>query len=107
AGHEPLFAARTGLLLDAYFSGTKLAWLLDNVAGARERARRGELAFGTVDSWLAWNLSGGKLHITDSGNASRARLYHLPDGAWDEELLRLIDIPATLLPEVKPSSQVY
>jgi glycerol kinase len=104
AGHEPLFAARTGLILDAYFSGTKLAWLLDNVAGARERARRGELAFGTIDSWLAWKLSGGKAHVTDVTNASRTLLFDIHRLDWDDELLALLDIPRALLPEVVDSS---
>jgi glycerol kinase len=104
AGHEPLFAARTGLLLDAYFSGTKLAWLLDNIPGARERARRGELAFGTVDSWLAWQLSGGSAHVTDVSNASRTLLFDIHRLAWDDELLAVLDIPRAVLPEVVDSS---
>ena len=106
AGHEPLFAARTGLILDAYFSGTKLAWLLDNVAGARERARRGELAFGTIDSWLAWKLSGGKAHVTDVTNASRTLLFDIQALDWDDELLALLRIPRALLPRVVDSSGV-
>ena len=104
AGHEPLFAERTGLLLDAYFSGTKLAWLLDNVPGARERARRGELAFGTIDSWLAWRLSGGSAHVTDVSNASRTLLFDINRLAWDDDLLALLDIPRAVLPEVVDSS---
>ncbi len=103
-GHEPLFAARTGLLLDAYFSGTKLAWLLDNVPGARERARRGELAFGTIDSWLVWQLSGGATHATDVTNASRTLLFDIHKLRWDEELLAILDIPRAVLPEVVDSS---
>jgi glycerol kinase len=103
-GHEALFAAKTGLLLDAYFSGTKLAWLLDNVAGARERARRGELAFGTIDAWLVWQLSGGKTHATDVTNASRTLLFNIHTLDWDDELLALLDIPRALLPQVVPSS---
>ena len=103
-GHEPLFAARTGLLLDAYFSGTKLAWLLDNVPGARERARRGELAFGTIDSWLVWQLSGGATHATDVSNASRTLLFDIHRLRWDEELLAILDIPRAVLPEVVDSS---
>jgi glycerol kinase len=103
AGHEPTFTARTGLVLDAYFSGTKLAWLLDNVAGARERAERGELAFGTVDSWLAWQLSGGAVHVTDPSNASRTLLFNIHTLDWDEELLGLLDIPRGVLPQVVPS----
>src|SRR5829696_2271289 len=87
AGHEPLFARKTGLLLDAYFSGTKLAWLLEHGSGLRERAERGDLAFGTIDSWLAWNLSGGEVHVTDASNASRTLLFDLRTMDWDEELL--------------------
>jgi glycerol kinase len=93
--------ARTGLLLDPYFSGTKLAWLLDNVKGAREKAMRGELAFGTIDSFLIWRLTNGKVHATDATNASRTLLYNIHTGQWDEELLRLFNIPKNLLPEVK------
>ncbi|MEO7741512.1 MAG: glycerol kinase GlpK [Usitatibacter sp.] len=103
AGHEALFAARTGLLLDAYFSGTKLEWLLDNVAGARGRAVRGELAFGTVDSWLAWNLSGGAEHVTDVSNASRTLLFNIHTLDWDDELLQILNIPRAVLPRVVPS----
>ncbi len=103
-GHEPLFTARTGLLHDAYFSGTKLAWLLDNVPGARERARRGELAFGTVDSWLVWQLSGGATHATDVSNAARTLLFDIHKLRWDEELLAILDIPRAVLPEVVDSS---
>jgi glycerol kinase len=104
AGHEPLFAERTGLLLDAYFSGTKLAWLLENVAGARERAQKGELAFGTIDSWLAWQLTGGAEHVTDVTNASRTLLFNIHRLEWDEELLALLDIPRAVLPRVVDSS---
>ncbi len=107
AGHEPLFEQKTGLRLDAYFSGTKIRWLLDNVPKARARAMRGELAFGTIDSWLVWNLSGGALHITDVSNASRTLLYNIHTGAWDDELLELLDIPRELLPEVRSNSEVY
>ncbi len=103
-GHEPDVARRTGLLLDPYFSGTKLAWLLDHVSGARERAIRGELAFGTVDSWLAWKLSNGRLHVTDATNASRTLLFNLHNGDWDDELLALFGVPRACLPEVIPSS---
>ncbi len=106
AGHEALFRERTGLVLDPYFSGTKLAWLLEHVPGARTRAERGELAFGTVDSWLAWKLSGGRLHLTDASNASRTLLFDLHRGCWDEELLAILGIPAALLPQVRPSSGV-
>ena len=107
AGHADMIQAKTGLVLDAYFSATKIAWLLDHVDGARVRAERGELAFGTIDSWLAWNLSGGALHITDASNASRTMLYNIHDGDWDDELLGLFDVPRALLPQVKPCSEVY
>jgi glycerol kinase len=103
AGHEAMVSARTGLLLDPYFSGTKLAWLLDHLPSARARAERGELCFGTVDSWLAWNLTGGE-HITDVSNASRTLLLNLHTGQWDPDLLALLDIPAACLPRVVPSS---
>ncbi|MEO5681914.1 MAG: glycerol kinase GlpK [Chitinophagaceae bacterium] len=98
---------KTGLIIDAYFSATKLKWILDNVPGARERANKGELAFGTVDSWLVWKLSGGKLHITDVSNASRTMLLNIHSCQWDDELLQLFDIPASVLPAVKPSSEIY
>ena len=107
AGHEPRFQEATGLLLDPYFSGTKLAWLLDHLPGARDRAERGELAFGSIDTWLAWKLSGGTLHVTDPSNASRTLLFNLARGEWDEELLALLAIPRSLLPEVRSSSEVY
>ncbi|RVU16825.1 glycerol kinase GlpK [Methylobacterium oryzihabitans] len=103
-GHEPLFSARTGLILDPYFSGTKIAWILDNVPGARARAEAGELAFGTVDSYLLWRLTGGRLHVTDATNASRTLLYDIHRGAWDEELMGLLGVPAAMLPEVRDSS---
>jgi len=106
AGREPTFTRKTGLVLDAYFSGTKLKWLLDNVPGARERARRGELAFGTVDSWLIWHLSGGAKHITDATNASRTLMFDIHQGDWDDELLGLLDVPRALLPTVVASSGV-
>lgn len=106
-GHEPTFQQKTGLILDAYFSGTKVRWLLDNVEGARERAERGELAFGTVDSWLVYKLTGGELHITDATNASRTLLYNIHTGDWDDELLGLLGVPRALLPEVRSSSEVY
>ena len=101
AGHERLFTERTGLLLDPYFSGTKIRWLLDNVKGARERAEKGELAFGTIDSFLIWRLTGGKVHATDATNASRTLLYNIHTGQWDDTLLRILGIPGSLLPEVK------
>ena len=100
AGHEPAVAGRTGLLFDPYFSGTKLAWLLDNVPGARARAERGELAFGTIDSWLLYKLSGHRRHVTDATNASRTLLFDLAGGAWDDELLALLKIPRACLPEI-------
>ncbi|MGD8955948.1 MAG: glycerol kinase GlpK [Chromatiaceae bacterium] len=100
-GMEPTFIAKTGLLLDPYFAGTKIAWLLDNVPGARARATAGKLAFGTVDCFLIWRLTGGKVHVTDASNASRTLLYNICDNAWDEELLQILNIPASLLPEVK------
>jgi len=106
AGHEATVRAKTGLVLDPYFSATKLRWLLDNVPGARERASRGELAFGTVDSWLAWRLSGGQLHVTDISNASRTALLNIARGEWDDDLLALFDIPKSLLPRVTRSSGV-
>ena len=114
-GLEPLFRKKTGLVLDAYFSGTKLAWLLDNVPGARASAERGELAFGTVDSWLMWMLTGGggaatrnnAIHATDASNASRTLLFDIHQGAWSDELLKALAIPRALLPEVHPSSHVY
>jgi glycerol kinase len=106
AGHEATFTAKTGLVLDPYFSGTKLKWLLDHVPGARLRAARGELAFGTVDTWLVWKLTDGAAHVTDASNASRTLLYDIHAGAWDDELLRLLDIPREVLPDVVPSSGV-
>jgi glycerol kinase len=106
AGHAPMIARKTGLVLDAYFSGTKLNWLLDNVDGARSRAMRGELAFGTVDSWLVWNLTKGAAHVTDPSNASRTLLFDIHAGDWDDELLALFDVPRSLLPRVVPSSGI-
>ena len=100
AGHEPLVQGRSGLLLDPYFSATKVAWILDNVPGARDRAKRGELAFGTVDSFLLWRLTDGAVHATDATNASRTCLYDVHRGAWDDELCRLFDVPKAMLPEV-------
>lgn len=107
AGHAQLIQQKTGLIIDAYFSATKLKWILDNVAGARKKAANGELVFGTIDTWLAWKLSNGKLHITDVSNASRTMLLNIHTCQWDEELLKLFDIPASLLPEVKSSSGIY
>jgi len=100
AGHATGFRDRTGLVLDAYFSGTKLAWLLDTVPGARARAERGELAFGTIDTWLAWHLTGGEAHVTDASNASRTMLFNIHDLDWDEELLAILDIPRAVLPRI-------
>ena len=95
---------RTGLVIDAYFSATKIAWLLQHVPGAKARARRGELAFGTVDTWLVWNLTGGRVHVTDPSNASRTMLFNLRTGDWDGELLKLFGVPRSLLPAVRSSS---
>lgn len=100
-GHEPTITHKTGLLLDPYFSGTKVKWLLDNVAGAREKAEQGKLAFGTIDSFLIWRLTGGKKHVTDATNAARTMLYNIRQGCWDAELCALLDVPMSLLPEVK------
>jgi glycerol kinase len=105
-GLEPRVTAKTGLLLDAYFSGTKLGWILDNVPGARARAEAGELAFGTIDSWLVWKLSGGAVHVTDVSNASRTLLYDIHAGRWDRELLDMLGVPDRVLPQVRPSSGV-
>jgi glycerol kinase len=107
AGNANMIQQKTGLVIDAYFSGTKLKWILDNVAGAREKAANGELAFGTIDSWLVWKLTNGKVHVTDVSNASRTLLFDIHSLQWDEELLTLLDIPASLLPEVKPSSCIW
>lgn len=104
AGHQDLFRRRTGLVLDPYFSGSKLAWLLDTLPGARARAERGELAFGTVDSWLIWQLTGGRRHVTDATNASRSLLFDIHRGAWDDELLAILNIPRPLLPEIVASA---
>jgi len=106
-GHERLIQERTGLLIDSYFSGTKVVWILDHVEGARKLAEAGKLAFGTVDSWLVWNLTSGRVHLTDISNASRTMLFNIHTGKWDEELLRLLNIPASMLPEVRGSSEVY
>ncbi len=106
-GLEPLFRRKTGLLLDPYFSGTKLAWLLDHIPDARRRAARGELAFGTVDTWLLWQLTGGRVHATDVSNASRTLLLNLRTGDWDDELLRLLRIPREVLPEVRTNSEIF
>lgn len=106
-GHAELIQKKTGLVVDAYFSGSKVRWLLDNVPGARRRAEAGELAFGTIDSWLIWNLTGGKLHITDVSNASRTMLFNLATADWDDELLKVLNVPRSVLPEIRASSEVY
>ncbi|HEX4772523.1 MAG TPA: glycerol kinase GlpK [Bryobacteraceae bacterium] len=106
-GLEETIRSKTGLLIDAYFSATKVMWILDNVAGAREKANAGELAFGTVDSWLIWNLTSGRLHAIDATNASRTMLYDIHKGAWDPELLRVMNIPDSILPQVRSSSEPY
>lgn len=106
-GYSDTIRKKTGLVPDAYFSGSKIKWLLDNVPGAREQAQAGKLLFGTIDTWLIWKLTGGRVHVTDYSNASRTMLYNIHDLCWDKELLALLDIPENLLPEVKPSSYVY
>ena len=106
-GYEKLIKDKTGLILDAYFSATKIKWILDNVEGAREKAENGELLFGTVDTWLIWNLTRGKVHVTDYTNAARTMLYNIKELKWDDEILEILDIPKCMLPEVKPSSCVY
>lgn len=107
AGNEKLIQEKTGLMVDAYFSATKIKWILDNVGGAREKAQKGELLFGTVDSWLLWNLTGGAVHATDVTNASRTMVYNIHSLQWDEELLALMNIPMAMLPQVRSSSEVY
>ncbi len=107
AGHEETFRAKTGLLIDPYFSGTKAAWILDRVEGARKRAERGELLFGTIDTWIIWKLTGGAAHVTDYSNASRTLMYNIYDLKWDEELLELLNVPASILPKVCSSSEIY
>ncbi len=106
-GYESLIREKTGLVVDAYFSGTKIQWILDHVEGARKRAENGELLFGTIDSWLIWNLTRGKVHVTDYSNASRTMLFNIHTLQWDDELLELLNIPKSLLPDVKPSSEIY
>ncbi len=105
--HADLIRSKTGLETDAYFSASKIKWLLDNIVGARQRAENGELAFGTVDTWLAWKLTNGRLHITDPSNASRTMLYNINTLAWDDELLDIFDVPRAILPEVRSSSEIY
>jgi glycerol kinase len=106
-GHDDLFRNKTGLLIDAYFSGTKVKWILDHVDGARQKAENGDLLFGTIDSWLIWKLSAGKTHVTDYTNASRTLMYNIYDLKWDDELLHILTVPKSMLPEVKSSSEVY
>jgi len=106
-GWEKKIRAKTGLVIDAYFSATKLQWLLENVEGARAKAKAGQLAFGTIDSWLIWNLTGGRAHVTDASNASRTMLFNIRTGKWDEQLLNLFDVPRSMLPEVRTSSEIY
>ncbi len=107
AGNASVIQQKTGLIIDAYFSATKLKWILDNVEGARTKAEKGELAFGTIDSWLTWKLTNGEVHVTDVSNASRTMLFNIHSLQWDEELLKLFDIPVSVLPQVKPSSKIY
>lgn len=106
-GYNEIFRNKTGLLLDPYFSGTKVKWILDNVDGARDKAEKGELLFGTVDTWIIWKLTEGSIHVTDYSNASRTLMYNIYDLKWDEELLKILNIPSSLLPKVRPSSEVY
>ncbi len=106
-GHEETFRKKTGLVLDAYFSGTKIQYLLDSIEGLRTRAALGEILFGTVDTWLIWRLSGGRLHVTDPSNASRTLLFNIHTCEWDDELLAILNVPREMLPEVRSSSEVY
>jgi glycerol kinase len=106
-GHEETFRSKTGLLIDAYFSGTKVKWMLDNVDGARKKAENGDLLFGTIDSWLIWKLTGGKVHVTDYTNASRTLMYNIHELRWDDELLKILTVPKSMLPEVRSSSEIY
>ncbi|WP_044895357.1 glycerol kinase GlpK [Bacillus alveayuensis] len=106
-GLNDKFREKTGLLIDAYFSGTKVKWILDHVEGAREKAERGELLFGTIDTWLIWKLSGGKAHVTDYSNASRTLMFNIHELKWDDELLEILTVPKAMLPEVRPSSEIY
>lgn len=107
AGNDGMVRDKTGLTIDAYFSGSKVAWMLDNVEGLRERAERGEIAFGTIDSWMVYKLTGGNAHVTDYSNASRTLLYNIYDLQWDQDLLTMFNVPSEILPEVRPSSYVY
>ena len=105
--YENIIRDKTGLIIDAYFSATKVKWILDNVEGAREKAEKGELLFGTVDTWLIWKLTNKKVHVTDYSNASRTMMFNINELKWDEEILKELDIPKSMLPEVKPSSYIY
>ena len=107
AGHAPMIRRKTGLVIDAYFSASKLRWLLDNVPGARRRAEAGKLAFGTIDTWIVWKLTNGRVHVTDPSNASRTMLFNINTGTWDPVLLKLFGVPASVLPDVRSSSEVY
>ncbi|SDF27782.1 glycerol kinase [Fontibacillus panacisegetis] len=107
SGYDGIFRKKTGLLIDPYFSGTKVKWILDHVPGSRERAEKGELLFGTIDTWLIWKLSGGRLHVTDYSNASRTLMYNIHELCWDDELLQLLEVPKVMLPEVRSSSEIY
>jgi glycerol kinase len=107
AGHGEIIQQRNGLVIDAYFAGSKLRWMLDNIPGARDRANKGELAFGTIDTWLIWNLTKGNSHLTDVTNASRTMLYNIHENTWDDDLLKILDIPREVLPEIRSSSEVY
>lgn len=107
AGYDDMVREKTGLLIDAYFSGTKVKWILDHVEGAREKAENGDLLFGTIDTWLIWKLTEGAAHVTDYSNASRTLMYNIYDLKWDEDLLKILDVPASMLPDVRPSSEVY
>ena len=106
-GYANMFREKTGLVLDAYFSGTKLHWILENVPQAQEKAEAGKLLFGTIDSWIIWKLTGGKVHVTDYSNASRTLMFNIHTLEWDEEILTVLGIPKAMLPEVKPSSCIY
>jgi len=106
-GYNDVFREKTGLLIDAYFSGTKVKWILDNVEGARKKAEEGKLLFGTIDTWLIWKLSGGSAHVTDYSNAARTLMYNIHELKWDDELLEILDVPKSMLPEVRPSSEIY
>lgn len=107
AGHSDMVRDKTGLLIDAYFSGTKVKWILDHVEGAREKAEAGDLLFGTIDTWIIWKLTNGEKHVTDYSNASRTLMYNIYDLKWDDELLEMLSVPKSMLPEVRPSSEVY